>query len=254
MSYKAWLQEVEEALSSKNNDVNISREQQNQQNVIVTSLKNSLVQEDPISEDQPIEVHCCKHMAKEIKSLHPKLDVILHTVDDTQKEVLKLHDKLDQVTKKLGEMHKELQCIRNEVMNKVEKVLKMVLENEAENQLPCVALLTTKFPESTFETLLRWVPRNLGGEILRIQLYCEDKNLPHPVENQLGITLTSLSESHSKYLDNALPYINGLFNVLTIAARLGISSVAPLASSLIPDWTPHLKLAKQYPMIESTLK
>ena len=48
VSYKAWLQEGVEALSSKNNDVNISREQQNQQNVIVTSLKNSLVQDNPI--------------------------------------------------------------------------------------------------------------------------------------------------------------------------------------------------------------
>ena len=255
VSYKAWLQEAVEALSSKNNDVNISREQQNQQNVIVTSLKNSLMQEDPIiSEDQPIEVHCCKHMAKEIKSLHPKLDVILHTVDGTQKEVLKLRDKVDQVTKKLGEMHKELQCMRNDVMSKVEKLLEMALENEAENQLPRVALLTTKFPESTFEALLRWVPRNLGGEILRIQLYCEDKTMPHPVENQPGITLTSLSNSHLEYLEKALPYINGFLNVLTIVARLGISSVAPLASSLIPNWMPHLQLAKQYPVIQGTLK
>ena len=177
-------------------------------------------------------------------------------MDATHEKILKLHDKMDQMTK-------ELQCMRKDSINKVEKsvsmLMKIALRNEAENQLPRVALLTTKFPESTFEALLRWVPRNLGGEILRIQLYCEDKTMPHPVENQPGITLTSLSESRSEYLDKALPYINGFFNVLTIAGKLGISSVAPLASSFIPDWMPHLKLAneypmKQYPVIQGTLK
>ena len=247
---------MDKALSSKNNDVNISREQQNQQNVIVTSLKNSLVEEDPISEDQrSIEVHYCKHMAKEIKSLHRKLDIICHTMDNTQKEVRELHDKLDQVSKKLGEIHIELQCTRNEIMIKVENILKMVLENEAENQLPRIALLTTKFPESTFDKLLRWVPRTLGGQIIRIQLYCEDKQLPHPVENQPGITLISLSESHSEYLDKALPYINGFFHVLTVAARLGIFSMVPFASSLIPNWSRQFrKLANGYPMIQNTIK
>ena len=74
------------------------------------------------------------------------------------------------------------------------------------------------------------------------------------MENQPGITLTSLSNSHLEYLEKALPYINGFLNVLTIVARLGISSVAPLASSLIPNWMPHLQLAKQYPVIQGTLK
>ena len=78
--------------------------------------------------------------------------------------------------------------------------------------------------------------------------------MPSPVENQLGITLTSLLESHSQTLDRALRYINSFYHVLTIATRLGISSMAPLASSLILHWTHHLKLAKQYPMIQSTLK
>mgnify|MGYP000674524323 FL=1 len=76
--------------------------------------------------------------------------------------------------------------------------------------------------------------------------------MTHLVENQSGITLTSLSESQLEYLDKALPYINGLFHILNLAATLGISPIiVPLASSLIPNWTPHLKLAKQYPMIQS---
>ena len=133
VSYKAWLQEAVEALSSKNNDVNISREQQNQQNVIVTSLKNSLMQEDPIiSKDQPIEVHCCKHMAKEIKSLQRNMDTTLHKLDATHQVILKVSDKV-------GEIHKERQYITKNVMRNVEKsigtLLKLALEEEAEKQL-----------------------------------------------------------------------------------------------------------------------
>ena len=30
--------------------------------------------------------------------------------------------------------------------------------------------------------------------------------------------------------------------------------MAPFTSSLIPDWTPHLKLAKEHPMISSIIK
>ena len=44
------------------------------------------------------------------------------------------------------------------------------------------------------------------------------------------------------------------FYVLTTTIGLGISYVAPLASSVIPDWTAHLKLAKEHPMISSIIK
>ena len=153
-------------------------------------------------------------------------------------------------------MHKELQDMRNDFISKIEnsisKLLKMAqIENEVGKQLPRVALLTANYRKSTIEALLTWVPHLLGDKFVRIQLYCEDRKLPHPVENQPGITVTSMSESRSEYLLKALPYINGLFYVLTIAARVGISSMVPLASSLLPDWTPYLKLAKQYPMIQS---
>ena len=118
-----------------------------------------------------------------------------------------------------------------------------------------VALLTTNYSKSTIEELLTWVPHRLGDKFVRIQLYCEDKKLPHPVKNQHGITLTSLSESQSECLDKALPYINIFFYVLTRAIRLDINSVAPLASSVLSnDWTPHLKLVKEHSMISSTIK
>ena len=89
---------------------------------------------------------------------------------------------------------------------------------------------------------------------MQIHLYCEHPTLPHPVENQQGITLTSWSESRLESLQKVLPYINFFFSILTTAIRLGIDSVAPLASSFIPDWTPHLKLAKEHPMISSIIK
>ena len=94
----------------------------------------------------------------------------------------------------------------------------------------------------------------LGLSSVQIHLYCEHPTLPHPVENQPGITLTSWSESRAESLQKVLPYINFFFPILTTAIKLGINSMAPLASSFIPDSTPHLKLAKEHPMISSIIK
>ena len=44
------------------------------------------------------------------------------------------------------------------------------------------------------------------------------------------------------------------FYVLTTTIGLGISFVAPLASSFIPNWTPHLKLTKEQPMMSGIIK
>ena len=252
-AYKKWFDvKVRGSLLEIDNKVDEFGKYQSSQNVIITSsendLKNGLDQEEQLRSEEAIEVQSTNLMVRSILSLHRK-------VDATHGEVLKLNDKMDQMANRLDEIHKELQCMRKDVISKLDKsigkLLKMALENEVEKQLPRVALLTSKLPESIFEKLLTRVSRVSGVEIVRIQLYCEDKKLPHPVENQLGITLTSLSESHSEYLDKALPYINGFFHVLTVAARLGIFSMVPFASSLIPNWTPHLKLAKQYPIIQS---
>ena len=168
VSYKAWLEGEAQAPLLENNDVNISKEQQK---VVVNNLEYSLVQEDPIAKNQAIEVQCSKLMVKEI----------IDKLDATYEVVLKIHNKVDQMTKMVDEMHKELQILRKDVMSNIEKsiskLLKMALENEVEKQLPCVALLTTNSSASTIEQLLTHWPRLLGGKMVRIQLYCEDKKL-----------------------------------------------------------------------------
>ena len=125
------------------------------------------------------------------------------------------------------------------------------MENKAEKQLPCIAIITTKGHEKNVVNL---VTSLLGALSVQIHLYCEHEILPHPVENQPRITLTSWSESRAESLQKVLPYINFFFPILTTAIKLGINSMAPLASSFIPDSTPHLKLAKEHPMISSIIK
>ena len=249
-SCKQWFEvEVEDTLLD-NDKVNVSRQYQSRENVITTNLENQLAQEAKTSEDT-IEVQSTKFMVRSILSLHRNLDA-------THEEVLKLHDKVDQMSNKLEEIHKDLKCMREDVINKVEKtvskLLEMALDNEAEKQLPRVAFLMFKFRNSTFQRLMEFVAELLDGEFVTIHLYCEHKKLPHPVKDQPGITLTCLSESQLKTLNRALPYINGFLRILIIAARLGISSVVPLASS-IPNWSSHFKqLGNGYPLIQNTIK
>ena len=250
-SCKQWFEvEVEDALLD-NDKVNVSRQYQSRENVITTNLENQLAQEAKTSEDT-IEVQSTKFMARSILSLHRKWDA-------THEEVLKLHDKVDQMSNKLEEIHKDLKCMRENVINKVEKtvskLLEMALDNEAEKQLPRVAFLMFKFRNSTLQRLRTFVAKLFEGDFVKIHLYCEHKRLPHPVKDQPGITLTCLSESRLRTLNKALPYINGFLRVLIIAARLGISSVVPIASSLIPDGSLQFKqLANGYPMIQNTIK
>ena len=154
-------------------------------------------------------------------------------------------------------IHQELQYLRKDVLTKVEKsignLLKIAMNNEAEKQLPRVVILTI---DGHDKNVARRMTSLLGALSVKIQLYCEHETLPHPVENQPGITLTSWSESHSKSLHKLLPYINFFFSVLTTAIRLGIKCVAPHASSFLPNWTPHLKLANliEHPTVSSTIK
>ena len=53
--------------------------------------------------------------------------------------------------------------MKKDTINKVEKyvsmLMKIALQNEAQNQLPRVALLMTKSPTSTVEKILEWVPQ-----------------------------------------------------------------------------------------------
>ena len=206
--------------------------------------------EDPIVEET-IEVQYSKLMAKAIRSKIDsiesdcKIDHIDHKLDVNHKQLLE----------KMDTIHQELQYLRKDVLSKVEKsignLLKIAMNNEAEKQLPRVVILTI---DGHDKNVARRMTSLLGALSVKIQLYCEHETLPHPVENQPGITLTSWSESHSKSLHKLLPYINFFFSVLTTAIRLGINFVVPLASSFIPDWTPHLKLAKEHPMISSIIK
>ena len=153
-------------------------------------------------------------------------------------------------------IHQELQYLRKDVLTKVEKsignLLKIAMNNEAEKQLPRVVILTI---DGHDKNVARRMTSLLGALSVKIQLYCEHETLPHPVENQPGITLTSWSESHLESLRKALPYINIFFYVLTRAIRLGFNSIAPLATFVLSnDWTPHLKLVKEHSMISSTIK
>ena len=91
-----------------------------------------------------------------------------------------------------------------------------------------------------------------GGHVscIRVQLCCEDRTCPHPLENQRGITITSLSEPLKEGLERALPYVNGLVWILTTAAKLGINSVIPLAGTFIQYLSvAQLKLPKKYPLV-----
>mgnify|MGYP000615555042 CR=1 FL=1 len=203
-SSKKWFEvEVKNSLLENDEYVDESRKDQSYENVIMTSLENGPMQEDQLTLEEAREVQSSKVMVRLILNLH-------HKMDANHEQVLKLSDKMDQMIKELREMHKELQDMRNDFIGKIEnsisKLLKMAqTENDVEKQLPRVALLTANYRKSTIEALLTWVPRHLGDKFVRIQLYCEDNKLPHPVENQPGITLTSMSESRSEYLHKALP-------------------------------------------------
>ena len=190
------------------------------------------LQDEKLEATTNVEMRSIKVMAKAISILY-------HKMDANHKELLE----------KMDAIHREIQSLRKDVMTKVEKsiceLLKVAMENKVDNRLPCVAIITTNGHNKNLTSLVTSV---LGALSLQIHLYCEHPTLPHPVENQPGITLTSWSESRSESLQKVLPYINFFFSVLTTSIRLGIYSVAPLASSIIPDWTPHLKLAKEHPL------
>ena len=129
----------------------------------------------------------------------------------------------------------------------VDKLLKFVMESEAEKQLPRFVILTS----DGVNNIRKLVTTVSGGHVssIRVQLCCEDRMSPHPVENQRGITITSFSEPLREGLESALPYVNGLVWILTTAAKLGINSVIPIAGGFIQDHSfAQLKLPKNYPL------
>ena len=109
MSCKAWLKETLEnpLLYFENDEINVSRERQNQQSMIITSLENTLLQhlkDEMLDEATDDEVRSIKIMAKAISILYQKLDA-------NHKEILE----------KMNAMHQELQSMREDVITKVEK-------------------------------------------------------------------------------------------------------------------------------------
>ena len=162
------------------------------------------------------------------------------------REILSVHKKLD-------EIQSELKGMREDVVSKVgkavDKLLKFVVESEAEKQLPRLAILTTT--SDGVNKIRKQVTKLSGGHIsfVRVELCCEDRTSPHPVENQHGITITSLSGPLKEGLERALPYVNGLVWILATAAKLGINSAIPIAGTFIQEHSfAQLKLPKDYPL------
>ena len=129
----------------------------------------------------------------------------------------------------------------------VDKLLKFVMESEAEKQLPRFVILTN----DGVNNIRKLVTTVSGGHVssIRVQLCCEEKTSPRPLENQPGVTITCLLEPLKEGLERALPYVNGLVWILTTTAKLGINSAIPIAGTFVKDHSfAQLKLPKNYPL------
>ena len=252
ISCKAWVELVSGGELLKNDEDNVLEQPRSHQDLTINSLKYNLAQERQILEDA-IELQCSKFVVKveskdaiEVQSSQ-YMGTAISNLLVTNNEIL-------EVDKRLSQIHENFQYVRKDVTTKTKKcigkLLKLPMENEDGKQLPSVAILTTNGDNG----IANPVTSLSGVTSVRIQLYCEDHTLPHPVQNQAGITLTSWSTSQSDCLSKALPYINGFFYVLSVAIIMGIDSVDPLSNPSIPDWTGHRELAKQYPLLSSTIE
>ena len=239
MSWKAWLEEVKDRLSEMD-DVNGYKQHQSCCSVSMTNLKYS--QDVEMQEDE----YCKRTVMEEIaRALEPRFNSVKKMVAANHQQILSMRKKLDGI-------HTDLKEIREDVMSKVQKavdkLLKFVMESEAEKQLPRFVILTS----DGVNNIRKLVTTISSGHVscIRVQLCCEDRICPHLVENQRGITITSLSEPLKEGLERALPYVNGLVWILTTAAKLGINSVIPLAGTFIQYLSvAQLKLPKKYPLV-----
>ena len=113
-SIKKWFQvEVSDALLENDEIVDKSTTYESYENVIMTILENGTVQEDQLTLEEAREVQSSKVLVRLILNLHNKIDA-------THKNVLKLHDKMDQMTK-------ELQCMRIDVLGKLENSISKII-------------------------------------------------------------------------------------------------------------------------------
>jgi hypothetical protein len=121
------------------------------------------------------------------------------------------------------------------------------LSESMTDPLPCLVILRTKGVHKIWAFLS-------AGNVKRVhlELCCEHPDSPHRIEEQTGMSLTSLSASLRNHLDRALPWINGVFGILTAGAQVGLNSVAPPAGSFIPDnmiRLPGIKAGQEHPMV-----
>ena len=157
MSCKAWLEEVNDILVGMD-DVN-GYGAQHQSHRIVTMATSELCNQDLDTQDEDY-----KRTAMAVKrALEPKFDSMKKMF---AREMLSVHKKLD-------EIHSELKGMREDVVRKVEKavdkLLKFVVESEAEKQLPRLAILTS----DGVNNVRKLVTKLSGGHI-------SSQNVPAP--------------------------------------------------------------------------
>ncbi|MCO5586398.1 hypothetical protein L7F22_040338 [Adiantum nelumboides] len=147
-----------------------------------------------------------------------------------------LHSKMDSMHKDLqsglSNIHEELVSLRSDVLPKiaktVEKSLHFAVESEA-GKVPRFVFLTTDKIGVTRKLVTSLIK---GLHSVRIELFCEHRLLPHRVDGQKGIVLTSIDDT--SLLHDALPYANGFLTLLTLVAKVGANVVAG-AGSAVPD-------------------
>jgi hypothetical protein len=178
------------------------------------------------------------------------------------KEILTLHAKLldELATKKLDDMREEVESMKGNVLRMfqklvVEKILKSFHMDSETDQMPVPRLVYFRTSGSVHRI---WDLMTLlsGGNVklVHLELCCEYWKSPHRVQDQPGMSLTSLSPPLRKHLDTALPYINGLLWILTKAAQAGLNSIAPPVGSFIPDniRLPDINVSQPHPLIQGT--
>jgi hypothetical protein len=153
-------------------------------------------------------------------------------------------------------MRDEVEAMKGNVLRMlqelvVDKILKSSPADSETDQTPVPRLVY--FRASRVHKL--WDLVTVGNvNNVNLELCCEYQKSPHRVQDQPGMSLTSLSAPLRKHLDAALPYINGVLWILTKAAKAGLNSIASPAGSFIPDniRLPDINVNQQHPLIPGT--
>ena len=202
-----------------------------------------------------------RHIMEMVKLIYKEMQDVKVIALANHAGIRKLNDKVDEMSQKIDEIHEGIVALRSDVVSKietiVEKLSKFHLDDEVgSNLLPRFILLTADGIGKT-RKLVTHLSRYHSSSV-RMELLCEgfrdskgktsiDGKHPHRVEEQLGITIDCQSEK----LQKAIPYINIVLRVLTIAAMVGVNILAPSAANVLPNWVPQLNVAKNYPFIST---